>query len=53
MRIQLRHALPADRDVLESLIAASARGLGPGYYSTAQIEADRCLRCYRMAMVAL
>ena len=39
MRIQLRHALPADRDALESLIAASARGLGPGFYSTAQIEA--------------
>ena len=35
----LRHALPADSAAIETLIAASARGLGPGFYSTAQIEA--------------
>lgn len=35
----LRPALPADVPALEALIAASARGLGPGYYSAAQIEA--------------
>nr|WP_310523099.1 GNAT family N-acetyltransferase [Polymorphobacter sp.] len=35
----LRPARPADVPALEALIAASARGLGPGHYTAAQTEA--------------
>jgi len=39
LAILLRPASPADVPALETLIAASARGLGGGHYSTAQTEA--------------
>src|ERR671932_2176071 len=35
---QLRPATPADVPALHALIAASVRGLSPGFYTTAQIE---------------
>jgi GNAT superfamily N-acetyltransferase len=37
--ISIRPALPADVPALEALIAASARGLGQGYYTSAETEA--------------
>lgn len=39
MDFELRTALDSDQEAITELIAASAHGLGPPYYSTAQTEA--------------